>query len=1319
MDARLFIDLGIALIGGAAVGWLTNAIAVSMLFKKFLGRWGGVIEEQYAAFIENMADLVEADLVNPETLAPEFGSPAFTRALQGWIEDILRKDLPANSGSVRLEAVPDIEKSLANLIALLREAEPAVRDEAYRLLSTRRIDRFLSEEQYRYMLDWATAALGRAGFFEEEIKQGIHGFLSRHGLHELVSEEALARFTDNLGAILGKGDFSRFDRDVDTAYEALLAAVDLDELIRGLETALGQMRFGDFALLLKERETLSRELIRRFIAFSASQEGQGLLLEIMKTLLQDAKAIPLKLDEVLSPEVKTGILKFIAERLPPLIDRIADFIRETEAEIEVIINDTIDEELAASPLGNMFMFFKDLFIQNSARTFHIMDKLVAAVHRYGDKAGEKLAEELLGYIETHSIGAMLGKLEAQKVITPESMVSLITKRLTDQADKDSQVLEGFLRRRIQSCGTVNLGMLKTGLLKRLLAGIKQSYLYTGTCKDDIRAGMNRAIPRFAKKPLGEGISPEAIPLHIEETVLRRTLVNLWPSLKGWNIGRLVPGKAFKTFPLNWEALWHKHKHRRLTRIYQGLQKDAVYERLSEGIQKVLNQHLDRVLTGNVAALVNAELQKSSPAEINHMVQDFMGSELKPINTLGAILGALAGVFSVWISFCLGVPRDFSWGLFLAYGGVFSLVGIGTNWLAIKMLFKPYGPRKTLPNCSPFVGVVAARKPEFAKNIAQFVQHRTLNEGALQSYCNRHRRDIQEKADAWVSAEDYAVIRRILADPSLQETLPDRIIASLKTYIPLHHEAMANAAVTTIEAWVHAGNLKGSLPRFLRERIMSALEDPDVARGLHRFLSKALAGKPLDRGVVLLFPLADQYLKGLLETCASDLSAQSLRSLLSRSEKSNARFSEGIAKTSLEDLAGPELVRDIGTALVKPVEDLLSAGLEVLLHTLQQEALNPDTALKEVFNGILVEQLTRHSTLLITMITREITAQKAAIKHSIKAEMTGLAALGRGQVDPIVDRLIDKELPLFLHQKQGRILAIAGTLLENKLSSLGFTEESLDTRRIKQALAAVVDSPHTQRLIRHGLTIMVTRYARMPLESLLTLINIKTLPDLLVVGEPLLDAAIRQVKPRLAGPEAVAAVANLVHTVMLGTAKDAGYDELLHGIDPEQVLRLLITRAKQDRTFGAWLSSFLLTMLETLGATPGWYHPQLLRQDLAVFLQTADWEALDGVLTPVLRTVMGQVNTVLTPATKDAFCKTYLIPAALSAGERHFSALIAALDIQRVVEREVNVMHPRQVEVLFYRFADKYFRKITLYGWIGVFGGMVSYMISCLLSLLFQ
>jgi hypothetical protein len=50
-------EILISVVSGALVGWITNAIAVNMLFKKYW-KWGGVIEEHYEEFIENMSALV-------------------------------------------------------------------------------------------------------------------------------------------------------------------------------------------------------------------------------------------------------------------------------------------------------------------------------------------------------------------------------------------------------------------------------------------------------------------------------------------------------------------------------------------------------------------------------------------------------------------------------------------------------------------------------------------------------------------------------------------------------------------------------------------------------------------------------------------------------------------------------------------------------------------------------------------------------------------------------------------------------------------------------------------------------------------------------------------------------------------------------------------------------------------------------------------------------------------------------------------------------------------------------------------------------------
>ncbi|MDR2398809.1 MAG: DUF445 domain-containing protein, partial [Spirochaetaceae bacterium] len=437
---QFVIDISIALIGGAAVGWLTNALAVSMLFKKFLGRWGGVIEEQYEAFIENMSALVEADLVNSHTLAATLNSPGFTQTLQNVVETLLMETLPGRSGELRLEELPDIERSLSRLLAQMQEVAPPG-EKVYQLLAQQPLTGILSETQYQYMTHKVLKTLEGEGFFAEELRQGLYGFLSRLTPVDMAGEETLKRLGDNLGKQIRQTDFSRFDAPLDHAFEAVLTALDPDRLMEALQTALGAMTLGDFVSPAQVRKTLAPDLIRRCIAVSASKEGSALLLALMSALLAEAKTITLTLEDLLSPTVKAGIRAFIRERLPPLIEEIVALIRECEGEIEAIVNRSIEEELAANPLGGMFMVFKDLFMQNSARKWHIIDKLVVAVYQYGNEAGEKLTQVVLDYLRTTSIGSILTTLEAQKVLTPERMAAGFIRLLETQDGKPQPVLE--------------------------------------------------------------------------------------------------------------------------------------------------------------------------------------------------------------------------------------------------------------------------------------------------------------------------------------------------------------------------------------------------------------------------------------------------------------------------------------------------------------------------------------------------------------------------------------------------------------------------------------------------------------------------------------------------------------------------------------------------------------------------------------------------------------------------------------------------------------------------------------------------------------
>lgn len=131
------------------------------------------------------------------------------------------------------------------------------------------------------------------------------------------------------------------------------------------------------------------------------------------------------------------------------------------------------------------------------------------------------------------------------------------------------------------------------------------------------------------------------------------------------------------------------------------------------------------LNGRVSAAVTKELSKLDAAEASGMARDFMGREMKGITIFGAALGLIAGIITAFVSQALRTTSKFSPVMLLIYAVVFAAVGIGTNYIAIKMLFRPHKPVFRSAKHPPFIGLAVSRKKEFAEKTGGFVRDKLL------------------------------------------------------------------------------------------------------------------------------------------------------------------------------------------------------------------------------------------------------------------------------------------------------------------------------------------------------------------------------------------------------------------------------------------------------------------------------------------------------------------------------------------------------------------------------------------------------------------
>ncbi|MDR0568889.1 MAG: DUF445 family protein [Spirochaetaceae bacterium] len=1311
MADAMLIEIAVAAASGGAVGWITNSIAVNMLFRKY-GPWGGLIEERYEEFIENISDLAETDLLNHKTLRTACNGPAFKAVLRAWIEDILRHELPEKTGTLRLEEIPGIEKTAAELIAFARDAEQNAQETLRRIFQDAEIQTLLSKEQYYYLAGAYTRAL-----FSPENQSRLKIILRDFLLHSehtfCVSNEAVSAVIARINRAIERIDTN----DIDAVFSGLLNVIDIDRMTCELASALEQMSYAD---IIKDRKSFFQECISRLAEFSATPEGQASLSDTAAALLEDAKYIRIKPADALSPGVQDGAVRFIGEAFPEFMNSIAVLVENSRDEISAIINDTVNRHLETSIQGIVLIGIKEFFIGDLSKEYNVTDKIAEGIRKYGITGTDGLVKKAVSILADDTVGNLIETLQKQGILEPQELARFLSRVLTDLPKKEffgdilsskeftegknpgdilsgkeftgkkNSGIAGLLDAKIGDGFKAHLAKIQTTVLPGLFGKLKEEYLYRDSFKRDLQSKCAAAITETLKPPGMAAFLSDRIPGL--EKPLKKALMNGWTAVSVKKIGGFI---SARNALMPWENIWNRYKSCRIGRAYRAIQKDSIYDGLACGILNRISRHLNTLASGNVSKLVKTELKKSNPGQIRTMVQDFIGKELKPITVFGAFLGGIAGSVFAAAEHLIGVPRGFVLPIFLLYGLIFAGVGIGTNWLAIKMLFRPY--KKILFNVPPFIGVAPARKPEFAKSIAVFIKNQTLRDETLRLFFTANKKALQESIARRITGFDLSIPDKKI------DGIAVFVFSALRDYAIQNSDSIAESIEKYAQDYILTE--KDFFPR-IRDYIMRKLRETDPAPYLYAFIAEAVKGKNL----------GDCFEKPPVtaETLLKALTPERIKTVLMGQ---NARFTAYIETRSFEDFAGIHETDELILRASEKAAAVLRNNAGVIAAYIKDKAFNPDTKLKNMFGGKIAGLLDY----TIDLAIKAVGSQKSVLTKHIADALPWYAITAKPHIAPIVAKLVDEELPAFLKRKKTEILSIVESSLEYRLSDMGFSGDALRREVIEQTLRDILDAPNVRRSIARFAQSVLKQYAKLPLAHTLDLLHIKSVQDLVNAAEPLLNSAVSYISSRLQQDDASAFIDERLKIFIKKTAEAIPLSELFAEIDLEKEMRTITASLRRNTQTMDAVSALLLDILKKAAENGDCYNRDSARKDAARFIADSVKQRetqLQQMCAPLLQTLLRNLHTIIPAETKQAVCEKYLIPAALDAGEKRFKEIIDAIDVRQVVEREVNAMPPAQIEKLFYKFAGVYFTKITIYGWIGLFGGLLSYLIALLLALLF-
>ncbi|MDR2795861.1 MAG: hypothetical protein LBB47_04025, partial [Spirochaetaceae bacterium] len=933
------------------------------------------------------------------------------------------------------------------------------------------------------------------------------------------------------------------------------------------------------------------------------------------------------------------------------------------------------------------------------------NKIIETLSQNRGEAGENLSAEFNSFIKNTSAGEIVSSLKKSGFISGEIIADALAAKLRNLKTENIELFTTVMDAKIKNLfPNLDFSFIKTKLLPHISGALKQ-FLNSEYGSNRLLKKINAAIDSFAAKNISDTIDLTKIPLNVNETGVKDFMLRHRTDISGLNAGGFFVGAAAA---LPWMRITDRVKARRVNGVYRILQNDVLYAKAADAVQNLVSRNLDTILGGSVFEIAKNELDVLSPPQVNSMVHDFMGTQLKPINIIGAVLGGLAGALTALVTMFLKLPASFSWALSAAYGLVFALAGIGTNWIAVKMLFHPYKRIAGL-NFPPFIGVAALKQAEFAAGIAKVIQQNMLNEAALRRFYAEKKDSLYTLCKERLAAENYSFIDDFFSDEARIAAAVDGLRDCIKT----SHTEFADYIDKYITGRIEAGgteNFTESLKEILFEKIKSGGPAAYTGKKIQeRINDKNLPEHITSKISEALLDLFHQYLRQNLQNI---FDPKTLR-------RHETAFTGYIESHTLSGLTGKETAAEIAGLLPRKAPALIAklAGGRMT---------DGRRRLKDCLSGGIPALIKSKGSLVNRAICRLAASQKSAIVSKIMDEAGGGSfldrlvkqaanALMRDDVEAIIGIVIDEKLFPFLEARRDAVFGILDDTLE---SPLVFDSKVFNRENTETVLSRLFASEQAIKALTNLSGSYLNSLAGLKLKTLLSPLNMDTIDGFLGNIAPMLNSAASQLTIRLDDRAAVKRLNELFKRLISKIFDGTPAYTALRGIDIEAEAARISTQFFNDGAAVETTKLILGGLLRKILDDKDFYDHALFRRDISFFLLNCvnvDEAAAPRVrLRTLLAGLLRGTGAVISPSAKNSICGDYILPAMLDSGGKQFPSLVNSLSLYSVVEREINGMHPAEIENVFYGFAGPYFKKIILYGWIGLFGGLLSYALACLL-----
>lgn len=1106
------------IVAGALVGYVTKALAINMLFKEYPIIGGAKIIKDRENLEVSMSTLVEEKLIKPSTMLEEFQKTEFKESFEKLINYIVQNTLKDNIKEIdsisHIDGVQNTTNNLYNFLISKRKEILEIGLEV--LFDNVLIQDALSKDQINNIVDKLLTIIlsiilnnhkDILDKFSNEFKNiKISDILNEKFIKNLITEFDLKHlyllttdtYKDNLNMYINE----------------LFKFIKFDDLILNLESIIKNKTLAEILIKDKSHDP-SDYVIKNVQKLLTSDKGKLIFKDVLTNLINIFEELDIPLSSFLTNEIEVKLLQLIEKYLPDLLINVEEWIALNRIEMQNLINESIEGHLESENIVKQII--GNIFAQNLSERYKIVESTIEELKRMAKKAGPDVIKIANRFLDNTNISDIV-KYAKNNFLDYDALTEIVIDIVLNYIEKiDPKIFNTIMNTKLSEfsfINNINLNkLIKDKLMNTLVDQLRQEIinLNNNENREKLNNFLFNKYKTLADKNLMHFIdySDSLIPVIKEiidfeslKPVINKKIAEVIPEvIKNKTINQVVTAtikndiynKLNDFYDISIKSALLKLSKEKTFNIYE--KTSNIYIKLTQNklfskqitdtlINLMVNLIRDnKLLDGKIYIAVKESFSRFSDNELKDEMDSFMGKELQPIKLLGAFLGAIVGIIMYYLSFIPGYGQYVTgYAALISYPLAYAITEVGTNWMAIKMLFKPYHEKRILGLKLPFTpGVFPKNKKALADSMVNFIDKKLLSKDNMVKILERHQLKWKEVIKDVVSKNNYKV---------LDDTL--------NNYAKENYDSVSPIILDT--AFDEINKNRDQITNYLIDEVKNIdLRTIDLENSKKEIYLK------IDQTNILLKELSHNFIndidnKSIITAIGQEkiqiITYQISKILFSEIEKKIKNKVEVfniinqytyILNNKLSDIISYEILYKNKESFINFVlgyisdNDIQDTAIEYFNNQILKSGLSSKKSLNDIFDGKLISLILKESGTIMKYASKYIhtlainkkdyitdiiihDVEKKGIVETMLVRFGGV----RSDVRGIVDVLIDNKLENYLSEKETELHELFNSYVSKNLSTIklfefGISDDIFDKKNIKKLIKGILNSHQFSRM----------------------------------------------------------------------------------------------------------------------------------------------------------------------------------------------------------------------------------------------------------------